>query len=787
MKNLSIKFAQAVIQYRALFIIAFICISLFFLYAIKDISFQTNIDNFYPQRHPYLNVQNRLTEIFGGLNQVSVAIEVKEGNILNPDTLAKVIRITDELYLMDGINAGRVTSLSARKIKFIKAFAEGFFVERVLREVPQNDLEMLHLRDKIVLSPNVYIRMVSPDFKSTLIQADFQRGVSSRYIFDRLGAIAREESDENTRIYLAGRPILEGYLDKYLPKMLKILALTFFVIAFILYLTFRSKRGVVLPLLDSSMATLWGLGAMKLTGFQLDPTTILVPFLILSLGISHSIHFMKHYYEEMKDRQKSSAAAVKRTLEMLFVPGLTAVVTDGFGFLSLMLIPLGTVRSMALAAGFGVFSNFLTSFIFTPALISFMKHPRILEVRREERHIIIDRLLRKLVYLSTHKKTRLALIATFVVVALISLSGIKQIVVGDNSFGSSHLYPWSDYNQAEKFINENFGGTNSYYILVDGKRQDSLIDSRVLKKIDSLQKYLLDNVKQAGYAVSIADYVKGLNFAMFSGDRRHFVIPENNRTIAEYLFLYEISTFPGDFEPVVTTDYSKANIKVDLKDHQAATIANILSKTKEWIGDNISKKDGISFMFAGGDIGMLAAINEIIARSIIPNIVFISVLIFIYIYFVFNSVSAALLLLIPLLFSVLIVFGIFGLTGMPLTTETLPLAALSEGLGVNYGIYVLTRLYQEVKRYSHPTYQGALSATLVSSGKAVFFSGMIVSVGIFVWLFSDIRLQARLGCTLGLTLIINMIASLVLLPVLITAFKPRFIFEKTNFKRHGDY
>ncbi len=782
MRTLAIKFANAVIKYRVLFIISFICISLFFLYAIKDIDFQTNIDDFYPQRHRYVNVQNKLTEIFGGLNQVSIAIRVKQGDILNPDTLGKVIRITNELYLMEGINAGRITSLSARKIKFIRATPEGFFVERVLRDIPGSDLEMIHLRNKIVLSPNVYIRMVSRDFKSTLIQADFQKRVSSRYIFNKLKEIEARESDKNTQIHIAGRPILEGYLDKYLPKMLKILILTLLIVSLVLHLTFRSKRGVILPLLDSSMATLWGLGTMKLLGFRLDPTTILVPFLILSLGISHSIHFMKHYYEEMKDKQKSSPEAVKRTLEMLFVPGITAVITDGFGFLSLILIPLGTIRSMALAAGFGIFSNFLTSFIFTPALISFMKHPKILEVRREERHKIVDKFLGRLVYISTHRKRRLAASAVFILAAIISISGIRKIVVGDNSFGSSHLYPGSEYNQAEKVINEEFGGTNSCYILVDGTKPDSLMDSNALKKIDALQQYLLKNVDRAGYAVSITDYIKGLNFAMFSGDMRHFSIPENNKTIAEYLFLYEISTFPGDFEPVVTLDYSKANIKVELKDHKSSTIADILFKIKKWVKNNASRKDGIKFMFAGGNIGMLAAINEIISRSIIPNIIFISALIFVYIYFIFGSFSAGLLLLVPLLFSVLIVFAIFGLTGMSLTCETLPLAALSEGLGVNYGIYVLTRLYQEVKRRSHPSYNEALRATLITSGKAVFFSGMIVSMGIFVWLFSDIRLQAHLGLALGLTMIINMVASLLLLPLLISIFRPKFIFDQNNFK-----
>ncbi len=762
--------------------IVFTLISIFFFQVVKDITFQTNIDDFYPQKHPFVTVQNKLTRIFGGLNQVSIAISVKEGDILNKDTLDKVIRITNELYLMDGINPGRITSLSARKIKYIQASEDGFSIDRVLREVPADELQMLALRDRIVLSPNVYIRMVSRDFKSTLIQADFQKGVSSKYIFDKLREIKQNKEDGNTQIFLAGRPILEGWLNTYLPKMLKILLLTLLVVSVVLFLTFRSKRGVFLPLLDSSMATLWGLGMMKLFGFRLDPTTILVPFLILALGISHSIHFMKHYYEEMKQENRKSKHAVRRTLEVLFVPAVTAVITDGFGFLSLAFIPLDTIRSMALAAGFGIFSNFLTSFIFTPCLISYMKHPKILEVAREEEHLLIDKMLGRLASILTNKKTRRVLSLVFIAIVAVSLVGINKIVVGDNSFGSSHLYPNSPYNKSERFINDNFGGTNSYYILVDGQTQDSLIDLDSLKKIDSLEHYILDNVKEAGYAVSVSDYIKGLNFAMFSGDRKYYALPEMSQTVAEYLFLYDISTYPGDFEPVITSDYSKANIKFDLKDHKPATINNVIAKTKEWVDENMTESDTLKFEYAAGEIGMLAAINDIIAKSIIPSVIFISILIFVYLSYIFGSISAGLLLLVPLIFSILVVFGLFGLTGMSLTTETLPLAALSEGLGINYGIYVITRLFQEVRRRKHPSYEDALKATLVTSGKAVFFSGMIVSLGIFVWLFSDIRLQARLGVTLGATLIINMLAALVIIPLLILLVKPKFIFDIEKFK-----
>jgi len=195
MKNFPFKFAQAVVRFRIIFIFFFILLSIFFLSCLKDLKIQTNLGDFVPQGHPYILVQNKLTRVFGGLNQVSIALEVKEGNIFNKEVLAKIIRITNDLYLMDGINAGRITSLSARKIKHVEADSEGFHVQRVLSDIPQDSIQMEELKKRIINNPNVYIRMVSQDFKSTLIQADFESGVSSRYIFQNLREIAQREKE----------------------------------------------------------------------------------------------------------------------------------------------------------------------------------------------------------------------------------------------------------------------------------------------------------------------------------------------------------------------------------------------------------------------------------------------------------------------------------------------------------------------------------------------------------------------------------------------------------------
>ncbi len=766
------QLARQIIHFRIYIILACVFISAFFISVLKDIEIETRLQDFLPQQHPFIRVQNLLTDTFGGLNQVSIALNVKEGDIFQHDILKKIVLLTEDLYLLEGVNIARVNSIASRHIKHVEATSEGFFVERLLRQ-PPHESEMEGFREKVISNPNVYRRMVSEDLSSTLIYVDFTSGVRTSFIFRSLEKLKNKYEDENTQIYIAGRPILEGWLNFYLPKMLRILLVSFFIISTILYLTFRSKRGIILPLLDSSMATLWGMGTMKLIGLRLDPSTVLVPFIVLSLGISHSVHTLKRYYEEMRDPRMKSKHAIVSTMAHLFVPGLACVLTDGFGFLSLTLVPLPTIRSMAFASGLGILANFFTSFMFTPAVLSFLHRPKILEIEKEEKHRWVDAMLLKLRVFSLSKRAGTVIVVIFILGGLISLVGIRKIVIGDNSRGSSYLYPDSPYNQAEDFINTHFGGTNSYYVLVESDA--SVLSGQALKAMDDFQTHLVENVPEVGSAVSIVDAIKGLNMFMKEGEGRYYTVPENDQTIAEYWFLYTLSGFPSDFDHLISRDERIANIKFNVKDHTSKTITKIVEATKEYF--SLHQARPVHFRYAGGDIGILSAVNDIVKRTIIPNILFISLLIFMYVGFVYRSFVAAGLLLLPLTLSNLIVFSLYGFLGTSITVETLPLASLSEGLGINYGIYMMARFYQEMKEKKR-TYRNILYHTLTTSGKAVFFSGFIVSLGIFAWVFSSILLQVKLGLNLCIALILNMATSLVMIPVLVWWIKPSFLFGK---------
>ncbi|MCX5702880.1 MAG: MMPL family transporter [Candidatus Omnitrophica bacterium] len=786
-------FSHGLIRYRYGFLAICVIVTLFFGYQLKDLSFNTNLGDFYPLKHPYLEIQNRLNVIFGGLNQVSIAIEAKEGSILNPETLNKVWRITNDLYLTEGINAGRVVSLSARKVKHVEANEEGFKTTWLMHDPPKSQSEIDILKQRIVRNPLVYGPIVSKDFKATLIQADFESNVSARSIFNILQGIKKQYEDAGHAIYIAGQPMLQGWLDSYLPGMSKLFAVTLLVMAVVLYNVFKSKRGVLLPLFSAAMATIWGLGITSFFGYKLTPSTVLAPFLVFALGVSHSVQFIKRYYEYMSRNKRNSKAAAISITRNLFVPAFTGLLTDGIGPFTLFFVPLGMVKSLAIAVGFGILSIFFSTIILVPNLLSFMQPPRRLEVIREERTTLTNRILAWFAHLAVNKQSRWIVIIIFFVLTFVALFGTSQLVVGDKLPGTSLLYSSSPYNRAEKFISEKFATSDPYYIFVEGQHEDALYSSEVLKEMDSLQRYLEKEVVGVGRTLSLVEYVKGMNMTMFAGKREEFRIPDNDQTIAEYVFLYSLTGFPGDFDPVVNPTYQYANIKVDLRDHKAATINEVIEKTDEWIKSNHSNKE-VNFKYAGGNIGMLAAVNQIVGEQLKINSLFTSFLVFLCLVFAYGSLVSGWILIIPLVFRTLLVLGILGYLKVGLTAEMIPVIALGIGFGDDFGIYIVSRLKDELSRQRQQrggiphsllkasagkegggSFKEALIESMSTSGKAVFFTGLTLTVGIATWMLSPILMQVRLGALLGFFIFFNAIGTLMVLPSMIMTVKPKFL------------
>jgi predicted RND superfamily exporter protein len=291
--------------------------------------------------------------------------------------------------------------------------------------------------------------------------------------------------------------------------------------------------------------------------------------------------------------------------------------------------------------------------------------------------------------------------------------------------------------------------------------------------MDGLQRYLEKDVKGVGRTLSLVEYVKGMNMAMFSGDRKEFRIPDKDQTIGEYIFLYSLTAFPGDFDPVVDPGYQYANIKIDLKDHKAQTINEALAKTEHWIKLNHKDKN-IDFKYAGGTIGMLAAVNQILAPMLTKSSLTTTFLVFLCLVFAYGSLVSGWILIIPLVFRTMLVFGILGFLKVGLTAEMIPMVALGIGFGDDFGIYIVSRV-KEVLQEGGGSLKDAVIEAMSTSGKAVFFTGMTLAVGIATWMSSSILMQARLGALLGFFIFFNAIGTLIVLPSMIMTVKPKFL------------
>ncbi|MFA5116871.1 MAG: MMPL family transporter, partial [Candidatus Omnitrophota bacterium] len=443
------------------------------------------------------------------------------------------------------------------------------------------------------------------------------------------------------------------------------------------------------------------------------------------------------------------------------------------GPFTLFAVPLGMVRSLAVAIGFGILSIFFTTVILVPNLLSFMKPPRRLEVIKEERSTLTNRILSCFARLAVNKRSRWTVIITFFALTFIALFGASKLVVGDKKPGTSLLYANSSYNQAEKFISDNFSATEPYYILVEGRGENSILNSEVLKEMDGLQRYLETEVSGVGRSLSLVESVKGMNMLMFAGDRKEYRIPDNSQTIAEYIFLYTLNAFPGDFDPVADPSYQYANIKIDLKDHKASTINEAIEKTGEWT--RVHHKTGeAKFYYAGGNIGMMAAVNQIVAIMLPVNSLQTSCLVFLCLVFAYGSLVSGWLLIIPLIFRTFLVFGILGFMKVGLTAEMIPMVALGIGFGDDFGIYIVSRIKEELKEKGC-SLKDALIEAMSTSGKAVFFTGLTLTIGMAAWLFSDILMQARLGALLGFFIFFNAVGTLIVLPSMIMTVKPKFL------------
>ncbi len=764
---------EKVFHYPKVVLSVIAVLTIYFAAQIPNVKMYSDFADLLPQEHEYIQLHNEIRDTFGGANNVVMAVVVEDGDIFNGDTLARIHRLTQAVDNVSGINHNLLGSLTHRTSRKVWLTDTGDINSQPYYDPVKPDMteqQLQSLKNDVRANPRVFGLLVSPDMKAALIKAQFNEGqLDYAEIFEQIQQIRAAEETAGVHIYATGQPMLWGWVYSYLEQLFLIFTTTVVIMLILLVAYFRRTYGILLPMFGICISAIWGLGILSLLDYNLDPLTLVIPFLISARAMSHAIQLVQRYYDEL-ETAASSYDAAHRTFDSLFRPGTLGIVSDAIG---LLLISLGSVPinvKLGIYASLWAACVVITVLIAVPLILSLLPKPK-----AKATGTSIDRLAFSKLggFVATGSGSRSLLLLSLVfLLGTTYLSSFVQ--VGESEPGSPILYLDHDYNVSSKIINDRFPGSEELYIVAQTDKKGGMKRPEVLVAIEDFQRHMLLDPELGG-AKGIPDLVKQVNRIFHSDDPRWAIIPDSESYVGGLMFAYMASSpVPGALKEFVDTDDQVANMVFFYKDHQAETIRRAIHRAKEWINNPANQVDGLQIKLAGGLVGVTAAMNESAFESNMLIIPLVLALIFVFVTWFYWSLHAGWIMFLAMMFCTAATYAYMGLAGIGINVNTVPIIAVGIGVGIDYSIYIMDRIREETAL--HGDLQAAIAAAIATTGKAIGFTATCLIGGVIMWVFiSDLRFQADAALLLVVMLILNACAAMLLVPAWIGLFKPAFI------------
>lgn len=781
MQSIFSIYANFIVQNRR-WVIFFILLMTGFLGSrLMNLQVDMDQDTWVPQSHPFVKTTKVLEKMFGGREIVMIGIAPKHGDIFQPEILAKVERIQREIENMPEAIRHNVISLAANKVKDISGNSEGLTVQPMMAQVPNTPEQLADLKLRVERNQIYTNSLVAPDQKATAVIADFKLDYSKpsyEPLMIKLRAIMDRERTADINIYAAGLPVDFGSFEHNMMQMPIFFGVALLIIMLIQFYSFRSFQGMLLPLLTAILSVVWALGFMGLMGVHMDGLNTTTPILIMAIAAGHSIQILKRYYEDFQRLQTLEPSADKKWLSQRAVIECmghvgpivgTASVIAIITFYTLTQSEVSASSHFGFFAGSGVLATLILEMTLIPAIRAGLPAPKLKETISEQKPGLLDRFLAALSRGLAGGKAPAILALGILIIAGIG-AGITRIDV-DNSL-KNFSRPDSLVRTDDAALNNLFGGTNTVFFLVDGLNADSIKDPAVLKGMDKLQSYLVQQ-PHVGKVMSIVDIIKRLNQSMNGDDPAFYVIPEDKNLIAQYLFLYSLSGGPRDFSSYIDGDFRRAAMWTFVKTDSTTYTTQLHENVQAIIKESFPK--GVTVQM-GGSLAQTVAGNEALTKDKSNNVWQMIIVVFVLSSLALRSIVGGIFVALPLAIVVFANFGVMGWLGIPLDMGTMTTAAMAIGIGADYELYLLFRFREELAR-SNDMYQ-ATYRSLITSGKAVIYVAISIAAGYSFLLTSDFAFYSRLAVMVIATMIVSGFVAVIFLRAMTMVFKPRFIYGR---------
>jgi hypothetical protein len=758
-------------RHRPIVLVILALITVFWAYHARKVEMYSQFADLLPQGHDYIQAYNYHRETFGGANIVTLVLQVKEGDIFNAEMLKKVRYLTDQVDQINGVDHNQVASLSHVKIRNIKTLPGGMVRSYPVLpiDIPTDPKELETLKFEMFNNDIVFNKYVSADGKAALVFAGFNEDrLDYREIHREISRIRNEVEDANTSLYVAGEPMLKGWVWYFTNELFMIFTFTgiFVIAALVVY--FRRVYGVVVPLIGATIQGIWGMGGVGLMGYNLDPLILVIPLLITARAVSHGVQMVERYFEELeidKDQEKAAFTC----LNDLALPGFTGVLSDAGGILVLSIATIPLIQKLAFYGSWWAFSNIFCITHLMPILLSYFPTPKHTE------HFVPHWMQVTLTFvgrLTTHATGRWAILVANIIIIVFGIRTALTVPIGEQEAGSPLLWQSSHYNVSARTINERFAGANQLVIYLEGEREHILKEPYILATIEEMRRYMLDQ-PEAGDTRELYTLARGLNRLYHYNDPRWQVIPPDLNTTGNLIFVYEASApISGVILEYTDLVYKNGQVVVFYKDTKGDTVREAIARAKKFIAEH--SLQGVKMRLAGGFIGTTAALNEEIDRSEKQAALLVIMTVYVLVWLSYGSFVAANMVMIALVAAGVASYMYVSFMGIGLNINSLPVTAVGMGIGVDYILYVVDRIRREVPRAGGDIIQGVKRA-ISTTGMAVTFTATTMIAGIIPWYFmSSLRFSAEMALLLAILLVTHWLSALLLTPAMFTIIKPKF-------------
>ncbi|WP_018981755.1 efflux RND transporter permease subunit [Salinimonas chungwhensis] len=747
---------------RIIVIALFAIVTLFLGYQSSQIRLDAGFEKNIPLNHEYMQTYMAHRKDFGGANSVYVSVCDKSGNIFNPVFFDTLKNVHDQLFFINGVDRSLVVSLFSPSTRFTEIVEGGFAGGPV---IPADfDSKNPAALDKVAANiekANIVGRQVASDYSCAMVTAQLlELNPETGEPLDTLALAEQLENKlrgqfENDRIsiHVIGFAKMIGDVADGAKDVVFFFAIALAITAIMVYFFSRSVMLTVLPLTCSFIAVVWQMGLLSLLGFGIDPMSILVPFLVFAIGVSHGVQ-MINAVEKKAIGGAGAKHAAMFAFKSLLIPGGIALLSDTVGFMTLLVIDIGIIRELAITASIGVAVIILTNLILLPVLMSYLKldHKYVAKFEGKEAHSLR---FWQFVSRCSDKKPAYTILAITALLLVFGLYQSQQMKIGDLHAGAPALHESSRYNQDTFLITDKYEVTVDYLSVLVETTGDACTSYDVMRSIDDFQ-WKMENVPGVQSAASLASIAKVVNAGYNEGNVKWEVLPRNQQTLVQAIA--RVPTSSG----LLNGDCSVMPVILFMEDHKAETITRVVDAVKAYRKQY--ETDDLKFSLASGPVGVMAATNEAVKNAQIPMMAYVFGAVILLCLLSFRSLRATLSVVLPLYVVSVLAQALMTFLEIGLTVSTLPVIALGVGIGVDYGIYILSTMSYRLKHGD--SVQQAYLTALQERGSAVLFTGITLAVGVSTWVFSSLKFQMDMGILLTFMFLVNMLGAIIVLPAL---------------------